>query len=358
MLAVVCDTPGVLRLVERQRPEPGPGEVVLRIRRMGVCGTDLHIFQGKHPFLEYPRVMGHELSGEVAAAGRGAGLAEGTPVYVMPYLTCGRCIACRQGKTNCCTSLQCLGVHCDGGMAEYLALPATVVFPTDGLPLDQAALVEFLAIGAHAARRAEIRGGERTLVVGAGPIGIATALFARARGAQVTLLDPRADRLAFCRDVLGLGEGLAADADTRERLAERTGGDFFDLVFDATGNAAAMEQSFGWVAHGGTLVFVRRGPHRPRLLRPGFPSARADAEGQPQRHRRGLPRGAGGDPRRQHTRPAPDHASGQPRGGARALPRVDPAGDRRGQGHDRALSWPCPRSYSSAPGDSCRPMSI
>lgn len=256
MQAVICDTPRKLRLIERPRPEPAPGELVLRIRRMGVCGTDLHIFQGKHPFLEYPRVMGHELAGEVAAAGSGTTLAEGTPVYVMPYLTCGRCIACRQGKTNCCTSLQCLGVHCDGGMAEYVALPQAVVFPTDGLPLDQAALVEFLAIGAHAARRAEIRGGERTLVVGAGPIGIATALFARARGAQVTMLDPRADRLDFCRDVLDLAEGLAVDADTRERLAERTGGDFFDLVFDATGNSAAMEQSFGWVAHGGTLVFV------------------------------------------------------------------------------------------------------
>jgi 2-desacetyl-2-hydroxyethyl bacteriochlorophyllide A dehydrogenase len=141
-------------------------------------------------------------------------------------------------------------------MTEYLALPEAVVFPTDGLPLDQAALVEFLAIGAHAARRAEIQGGERTLVVGAGPIGIATALFARARGAQITLLDPRADRLVFCRDILGFAEGLAADADSRERLAERTGGDFFDLVFDATGNSAAMEQSFGWVAHGGTLVLV------------------------------------------------------------------------------------------------------
>ena len=256
MRAVACERPGTLTLIERPRPEPGPGEVVIRVRRMGVCGTDLHIFQGKHPYLEYPRVMGHELAGEIAAVGAGVTLAEGTPVYVMPYLTCGRCVACRQGKTNCCTSLQCLGVHCDGGMCDWLALPADRVFPTDGLPLDQAALVEFLAIGAHAARRAEIRGGERTLVVGAGPIGIATATFANARGAQVTFLDPRADRLAFCRDVLGLGDGLAVDADTAERLRALSGGDFFDLVFDATGNTEAMEQSFGWVAHGGTLVFV------------------------------------------------------------------------------------------------------
>ena len=203
-------------------PNRAKQEPVLRIRRMGVCGTDLHIFQGKHPYLEYPRVMGHELSGEIAAAGTAAGWPRVMPVYVMPYLTCGRCIACRQGKTNCCTTLQCLGVHCDGGMCDYLALPAGLVFPTDGLPLDQAALVEFLAIGAHAARRAEIRGGERTLVVGAGPIGIATALFARSRGAEMTFLDPRADRLAFCRDVLGLGDGLLADADTRERLRDLT----------------------------------------------------------------------------------------------------------------------------------------
>jgi 2-desacetyl-2-hydroxyethyl bacteriochlorophyllide A dehydrogenase len=256
MRAILCETPGTLRLVERPRPEPRPGEVIVRVRRMGVCGTDLHIFQGKHPYLEYPRVMGHELSGEIAAAGSGSGLAEGTPVYVMPYLTCGHCVACRQGKTNCCTTLQCLGVHCDGGMCDYLAMPAGLVFPTDGLPLDQAALIEFLAIGAHAARRAEIKGGERTLVVGAGPIGIATALFACARGAQVTFLDPRADRLAFCRDVLRLGDGIAADEATRDRLAALTSNDFFDLVFDATGNTAAMEQSFGWVAHGGTLVLV------------------------------------------------------------------------------------------------------
>ena len=141
MRAILCETPGTLRLVERPRPEPRPGEVIVRIRRMGVCGTDLHIFQGEHPYLDYPRVMGHELAGEIAAAGNGSGLPEGTPVYVMPYLTCGSCVACRQGKTNCCTTLQCLGVHCDGGMAEYLVLPESVVFPMGELPFHEAALV-------------------------------------------------------------------------------------------------------------------------------------------------------------------------------------------------------------------------
>ena len=256
MRVLLCEEPGRLRIAERPEPSPGPGELLLRIRRVGVCGTDLHIFQGKHPYLNYPRVMGHELAAEIAGKGAGAKLAEGTPVYVMPYLTCGRCVACRTGKTNCCMSLQCLGVHCDGGMAEYLVLPESVVFPMGDLPFHEAALVEFLAIGAHAARRAEIRGGERTLVVGAGPIGICTAMFAKARGAEITFIDPRRDRLDFCERELGLGKGVIVDDDTAAKLGDMTGGEYFDLVFDATGNARAMERSLAWVAHGGALVFV------------------------------------------------------------------------------------------------------
>lgn len=256
MRAVVCEEPGKLTLREVAEPRPGAGEVVVRIRRMGVCGTDLHIFQGKHPFLEYPRIMGHELSGEIAAAGPDTTLQVGTPVYVMPYLSCGTCIACRNGKPNCCTSIKVLGVHTDGGMTDRIVLPERVVFAADGIPLDQAALIEFLAIGAHAARRGEFVGGERTLVVGAGPIGLATAIFARFRGAAVTLVDAREDRLAFATEQLGFADIMRAGPDLAERAAKATDGEFYDRVLDATGNAAAMQGSFGLVAHGGTLVFA------------------------------------------------------------------------------------------------------
>lgn len=256
MRAVVCETPGTLRIVEKPVPVPVDGEVLVRIKRMGVCGTDLHIFNGKHPFLEYPRIMGHELSGEVAGVGDGVSLAVGTPVYIMPYLTCGTCVACRKGKTNCCTSMQVLGVHCDGGMTDYLVLPKRMVFPADGIPLDQAALIEFLAIGAHAARRGEFGGGERTVVVGAGPIGLATAIFARARGAEVTLVDGREDRLRFAADELGFVDAERAGPDLLETLKKKTGGDLYDRVIDATGNPKAMEGSFGLVAHGGALIFA------------------------------------------------------------------------------------------------------
>ena len=256
MLTVVCDRPGQLRAEERPVPVPGEGEVLLRVKRVGVCGTDLHIFAGRQPYLSYPRVMGHELSGVVAQAPPGSGLAEGDVVYVMPYLSCGDCVACRAGRGNCCTRLQVLGVHRDGAFAEYLSVPAPFVHRAEGVDLDQAAMLEFLAIGAHAVRRADVRAGQRVLVVGAGPIGMGALVFAALRGASVTALDSRADRLAFCERQLGVPACVALGADDVDRLAALTSNEFFDVVFDATGSPAAMARGFRFVAHAGTYVLI------------------------------------------------------------------------------------------------------
>jgi threonine dehydrogenase-like Zn-dependent dehydrogenase len=168
MLTVICETPGTLSAQERTKPEAGENDVLLRVKRVGVCGTDLHIFTGNQPYLAYPRVMGHELSGIVEQAPAHSGLVAGDQVYVMPYLSCGECIACLRGKTNCCVNIQVLGVHRDGAFTEYLSIPAQFVHKAEGISLDQAAMVEFLAIGAHAVRRGEVKPGERVLVVGAG----------------------------------------------------------------------------------------------------------------------------------------------------------------------------------------------
>nr|WP_314629848.1 zinc-binding alcohol dehydrogenase family protein [uncultured Janthinobacterium sp.] len=256
MKSIVCDTPGSLRMERRPVPVPADGEVLLRIRRIGICGTDMHIFRGTQPFLSYPRVMGHELSGHVVSAPAGSRLAEGDQVYVMPYLSCGSCVACRQGKTNCCTRIEVLGVHRDGGMSEYLALPERFVFRTEGLSLDDAAMIEFLAIGAHAVTRGAVAAGKRVLVVGAGPIGMAVMLFSALKGADVTVLDARADRLRFCREALGIARTVELGADDKALLAACTDDEFFDVVFDATGNIAAMERGLEFVAHGGTYVLV------------------------------------------------------------------------------------------------------
>jgi len=256
MKAVVCEEPGRLALVNRPEPKPRDGEILVRIRRMGICGTDFHIFQGKHPYLEYPRVIGHELSGTVVSGPAGSALSEGQPVYIVPYLSCGTCSACRKGLTNCCRTISVLGVHQDGGMAEYLSVPAMYVVPTGDISLDDAAMIEFLAIGAHGVRRGNITPEDRVLVVGAGPIGMAAIIFAKARGAHVTVMDTRADRLGFTADTLGANETVPAGEEADRQLAKITDGDFFDVVIDATGNSAAMQQGFGFVGHGGRYVLV------------------------------------------------------------------------------------------------------
>lgn len=257
MRSVVCVAPGELALVERPAPAaPGPGWAAVDIKHVGICGTDYHIYEGKHPFLEYPRVMGHELSGVIAAVGADVSLAVGTPVVINPYISCGTCVACRKGKPNCCTTIRVLGVHTDGGMADQVLVPAGNLYPAEGLSLRDAAMVEFLAIGAHAVRRSLAERGSKALVVGIGPIGLGAAVFARIAGFDVTLLDSSAERLDFARDRLGFAASEVVGPEAQAALMARTGGDGFDVVFDATGNVRAIEAGFPLVAHGGAYVLI------------------------------------------------------------------------------------------------------
>ena len=191
---LVCVEPGRLRLEQRPAPARRADQVLVRPLRVGICGTDYHIFEGSHPFLQYPRVMGHELAVEVVEAADGSGLTPGEVCVVNPYLSCGQCNACRSGKPNCCVRISVLGVHQDGGMTGLLTLPAASLLRAPGLTPDQCAAVEFLAIGAHAVRRGAVTGRDRALVVGAGPIGLGVALFARLSGAEVVLFDRDAAR--------------------------------------------------------------------------------------------------------------------------------------------------------------------
>ena len=256
MRALICDEPGRLTVIERDVPKPAPGEVLVRIRRVGICGTDYHIFQGKHPFLEYPRVMGHELSGTIADANGSTTLKAGDDVYIVPYLSCGHCRACRRGVTNACRNIAVLGVHRDGGMAEFLCVPEQNAVPIGTASLDEAAMIEFLAIGAHGVKRGDVAARDRVLVVGSGPIGMSAIIFAKARGADVTVMDLREDRLAFTVDSLGANRTLRADADAEAEAGRLTDGEFYDVVIDATGNAGAMHRGFGLVGHGGRYVLL------------------------------------------------------------------------------------------------------
>jgi 2-desacetyl-2-hydroxyethyl bacteriochlorophyllide A dehydrogenase len=254
--SVVCEQPLQLVVASAELPVRAPGEVLIRIRRVGLCGTDYHIYAGKHPFLDYPRVMGHELAGEVLEAAPGSRLRHGQLVTINPYLSCQSCVACRQGKPNCCVSLRVLGVHVDGGMREVISVPEIAVIDAAGLTLEQAAMVEFLSIGAHAVSRGQPRPGSRTLVVGAGPIGIAVTLFARMAGADVTLMDTRRTRLDHAFEQLGVASTVQVDGEEQNRLMDLTRGEMFDCVFEATGNAVAMSAGLRYVAHGGSYVLV------------------------------------------------------------------------------------------------------
>ncbi|WP_196260752.1 zinc-binding alcohol dehydrogenase family protein [Pelagibacterium limicola] len=254
MKALVCEQPGTLRLEERELPpSPGEGWVAVDIGHVGICGTDYHIFEGKHPFLAYPRVMGHELSGRVAEA---AGpFARGDLVIINPYIACGTCRACRRGKPNCCYNIGVLGVHRDGGMCERIHVPLENLYPAGSLEPFEAAMVEFLAIGAHAVRRSELTRADRVLVVGVGPIGLGVALFARLRGAEVHLLDASRSRLDLVAEKFGFDSTMALE-EGADAVMTRTDGEGYDIVFDATGNAAAIEAGFAYLAHGGTYVLV------------------------------------------------------------------------------------------------------
>ena len=256
MQTLVLETPGVFAWKEAAEPEAGPGEVLVRVRRCGVCGTDIHAFAGRQPFFTYPRRLGHELAVEVLDAPADAAVKPGDVCAVEPYYFCGSCAACRAGKTNCCRSLQLIGVHIDGGHAPLLAVPADKLHPHTTLSLEELALVEPLIIGAHAVERAALVPGEPAAVVGMGPIGLGVALYAKAAGADLAVVDINEDRLDFARQALGTDQAVMAGDGLPERLRSVFGGDLPRAVFDATGSPPAMHASFALPDHGGRMIFV------------------------------------------------------------------------------------------------------
>ncbi|WP_238649463.1 zinc-binding alcohol dehydrogenase family protein [Paenibacillus piscarius] len=258
MKGIICEEVG--KFVFREdlpEPELREGEAIVSIRRIGICGTDLHAYRGNQPYFTYPRVLGHELSGIIERIGDNPqGLRVGDQVSVIPYLHCGECRACLSGKTNCCQKMRVFGVHLDGGMRERVSLPVGNLLKTDGLTLDQAAMLEPLAIGAHAVRRSGISAGDQVLVIGAGPIGLGVMAMARYAGAKVIAMDVNDERLAFCKGWAQAEHTVSALKEPKEQLSALTDGNFLPHVIDSTGNISSMEGAFGLVGHGGTLTYV------------------------------------------------------------------------------------------------------
>jgi 2-desacetyl-2-hydroxyethyl bacteriochlorophyllide A dehydrogenase len=254
MKILVCDKPGELSYQEIEKPVATKDHAILKVKRIGICGTDLHAYEGTQPFFNYPRVLGHELALEVIEA---EGFEKGEAVTIIPYFNCGNCIACRSGKPNCCAQINVFGVHIDGGMKEYISVPISSILHGEGLTYDELALVEPLAIGAHGVRRAAVKEGEFVLVVGAGPIGLGIMEFARIEGAQVIALDINEQRLSFCKDKLKVAHTMnGATENVVERLQQITNGDMPTVVIDVTGSLKAINNAFQYMAHGARYVLV------------------------------------------------------------------------------------------------------
>jgi 2-desacetyl-2-hydroxyethyl bacteriochlorophyllide A dehydrogenase len=248
---LVCTAPGHFEYSDIADPELLNDQAIIKISRIGICGTDLHAFEGTQPYFNYPRVLGHELAGEIVAIHNSSGYKQGDIVTIMPYFYCGNCIACRNGKTNCCAALKVAGVHTDGGFCEYFSVPISSVVHGRGLSPDELALTEPLAIGAHGISRAGIEAGENVLIVGAGPIGMALMEFAKLEGANVIAMDVNENRLAFCRDHLGVRTIISED-----ELMQLTNGERASVVIDATGNRNAINNGFRYISHGGKYILV------------------------------------------------------------------------------------------------------
>ena len=257
MKSLVCTTPGVFEYTQEEKPELTKGNAIIKIKRIGICGTDLHAFEGTQPYFNYPRILGHELAGELVEFDDAPGFEKGEAVTFIPYFSCGRCIACRSGKPNCCIDINVCGVHVNGGMTEYLSVPSYTLLHGEGLSFDELASVEPLAIGAHGIRRAHVKAGEFVLVIGAGPIGLGTMEFARIAGGKVIALDINEDRLKFCKSKLNVTYTInALSNDVPELLRKITNGDMPTVVIDATGNQKAIVNAFQFVAHGGRYVLI------------------------------------------------------------------------------------------------------
>ena len=260
MRAIRFEEPRNIQRVDIDEPgAPGPGQCLVRTHSMGICGSDYGGYLGHMPFFKYPRIPGHELGVEVVDVGDDVtGLKAGDRCSVEPYMNCGACYACRKGNSNCCESLNVIGVMVDGGLCERFLIRADKLHPSSGLSFEQLALVETLGIGCHATGRVLLQEGDQVMIIGAGPIGLATLEFTRLTGATVTMMDMVESRLEFCASAYGVDHTVhfKADGSEVERIMEITEGDKYACVTDATGNNQSMGNALNYVAHTGTLVYV------------------------------------------------------------------------------------------------------
>src|SRR5690606_1777127 len=259
MNAIILREPGKLEKIQVETDTTlEAGQVLLKVHRIGICGTDMHAFQGNQPFFSYPRILGHELGVEVLEVGKDVNnVAVGDKCSVEPYFNYNEDQAVRRGKPNCGENISVFGVHEDGGMRKLIKLPARYLHKSSSLTYEQLALIEPLAIGCHAVNRADIKEDDKVLVIGAGPIGLAAIQFAKLKKAQVVVMDINEERLNFSKTMMKIDGAVNAKShQVLKKIREEFDGDLPTVVMDATGNPQSMKNTFDYVAHGGKIVFI------------------------------------------------------------------------------------------------------
>ena len=260
MKAIRLEKPEHFAAVNIDEPgKPGEGEALVEVHRVGICGTDVAGYLGKMPFFTYPVIPGHELGVQVLEVGEGVGnVQKGDHCSIEPYMNCGECYACKKGATNCCESLEVIGVHKNGGMCERFILPARKLHPSTKMTMEQLALVETLAIGCNCVNRSASKEGDKALVIGAGPIGMAAIEFLKVAKTEITVMDMNEKRLEFCKEKLGVDHTVIFKNDDTEvdRLREVNGGDLPVTVIDATGSHISMSNAFQYVSFTGQVLYV------------------------------------------------------------------------------------------------------
>ena len=259
MKAVQIVKPNDLRIIDMDKPTiDAKNNVLVKIKAAGICGSDVGIYHGTNAAATYPRVIGHEIVGVVEEVGDNAKkIKVGDRVVVDPYLYCGHCYPCKIGRTNCCTDLKVLGVHVDGGMAEYYCHPADMLIKIpEGMSWEQAAMAEPLTISLHGIHRGGLKAGEYCAIIGAGPIGLVAGMVAQAYGAHAILLDLVQERLDFAKS-LGIEYTINSGTENPvERIAEITNGEMAHQVMECSGANPAVRQTLDLVSNAGRITLT------------------------------------------------------------------------------------------------------
>ena len=259
MKAVKLEKPWEVACINTEMPQPKEGEALIKIVAAGICGSDIGAFRGTNGLVSYPRIIGHELAGEVISIPENNknGIKVGDRVVVDPYVYCGHCYPCSIGRTNCCTDLKVLGVHIDGGMQEYYCHPADLLVRIpDDMTYVQAAMAEPLTISLHGIHRGRLKAGEYCAIIGAGPIGLVAGMVAQAYGAHAILLDLVDERLEFAKSI-GIEHVInSGKEDAVEAIRKITNGTMAQQVMECSGANAAVRGTLDYVSNAGRITLT------------------------------------------------------------------------------------------------------